>query len=74
MLFFHPNKQLALEGTFASDDEEDDHFYDENGYELTEDDFNARYAELYERLYDSEWKEYDLIQDGGDKDESDSWF
>ena len=71
---YHPNMQLAMEGIFASDDEEDGHFYDENGYELTEDDFNSRYEELYGRLYESEMSEFDLIQDGGDKDESKSWF
>lgn len=71
---YHPNKQLAVEGLFASDDEEDGHYYDENGYEISEKDYNSRYEDYYNKLYKSEATEFDLIPSGGYKDEKNSWF
>ena len=72
---YHQNMQLAQEGYFSSDEDEGViHYYDENGYELTEEVFEARYEELYQRLYNSEFEEPGLIQDGGFKKDTDSWF
>ena len=65
---FHPNKQLAYEVIYNSD--EDDgiiHSYDENGYELSEDSWATRYGDLYESIFDSEMSELEIIQDAGDK-------
>lgn len=67
MYIFHPNKQLAGE-VYVNDGKDEEHFYDENGYELTKDVFGSRYGDVYERLYENETNEIGLIPDGGKKD------
>lgn len=66
---YHQNKQLAMEAVYHSDEDDGEgHFYDENGYELSEEAWDSRYNDLYERIYGSEADEFDNITNGGLKD------
>ena len=69
MSMYHPNNQLGMLGVCNSDKSEDEYayFYDENGYELSEEVFNSKYKDLFERLYQSEIDEFGTIEDGGFK-------
>jgi len=76
IFIYHSNMQLAGEAVYSTDDDTDGkgHQYDENGYELSEEEFNARYDDYIGRIFETEGAEFENIEDGGDKDESNSWF
>lgn len=66
---YHQNKQLAMELVQKSDEDECiGYFYDENGYDISEKVWDTRYNDLYERIYASEGEEFNIITDGGFKD------
>lgn len=72
---YHPNKQLAMELVWRSDDDDGkQHFYDENGYELSEESVEARCGDYLDRIMETEGEEFENIADGGYKDDSNSWF
>lgn len=64
---YHLNNQIAIELICASDEDECIYFYDENGHEISEEDWNLRYANMYD-IYKSEADEFNNIPNGGYKD------
>ena len=69
MSWYHPNKQLAMIGVFQNDEDKGyEAYYDENGYELTEKAFNAKYGSYIDHIGDTEGAEFANIAEGGRKD------
>lgn len=66
---YHPNKQLACILVYQDDDDiGNGPLYDENGYELTEEAFEAKYGDYIGRILETEFVEIDNIAEGGHKD------